>query len=313
MSADGEPKTWYNSPRSAVIGIFLRYAQNPASAADPCHNGSSHSTLPNAFGRGWTQRGWRVAVALALAFAALSMTSNANEAGGFDRSPRRSTHILQLQRTQQLVVITTADWDATSGQMQCFQRADGAWREVWPQSTVSVGRTGLAWGLGLHGGTPAAGGPVKREGDGKAPAGVFPLTEAFGFASAKEAKIARFPYRQLTDKMEGIDDPKSRYYNRIVDRSSIAAPDWNSSERMRVLPYRWGAVVGHNPKQVPGAGSCIFLHVWEGVGVATSGCTAMPEDQMLRLLRWLDRSKEPILVQLPVEEYRRLRESWRLP
>ena len=198
--------------------------------------------------------------------------------------------------------------------MRCFQRADGAsvWREVWPESTVAVARAGLAWGVGLHG-TSAAGGPVKREGDGKAPAGVFPLIEAFGFASAKDAKIAQMPYRQLTEQMEGIDDPKSRYYNRIVDRSSIDAPDWNSSERMRVQPYRWGAVVGHNPNQVPGAGSCIFLHVWEGAGVATSGCTAMPEDQMLRLLRWLDRSKKPILVQLPIEEYRRVRTAWKLP
>ena len=198
--------------------------------------------------------------------------------------------------------------------MRCFQRADGAstWRQVPPESTVAVGRAGLAWGVGLHG-TSAAGGPVKREGDGKAPAGVFPLIEAFGFASAKDAKIAQMPYRQLTEQMEGIDDPKSRYYNRIVDRSSIDAPDWNSSERMRVQPYRWGAVVGHNPNQVPGAGSCIFLHVWEGAGVATSGCTAMPEDQMLRLLRWLDRNKKPILVQLPVEEYRRVRTAWKLP
>ena len=113
--------------------------------------------------------------------------------------------------------------------------------------------------------------------------------------------------------MEGIDDPKSRHYNRIVDGSAVEAKDWNSSERMRIEPYRWGAVVGHNWKQVPGAGSCIFLHVWEGPGVATSGCTAMAEEDMLRLTLWLDRTKKPLLVQLPAEEYRRLRAAWKLP
>ena len=82
---------------------------------------------------------------------------------------------------------------------------------------------------------------------------------------------------------------------------------------MRVEPYRWGAVVAHNLDQVPGAGSCIFLHVWEGAGVPTAGCTAMPEAEMLRLVRWLDRNKNPLLVQLPAAEYRRLRDAWKLP
>jgi D-alanyl-D-alanine dipeptidase len=119
----------------------------------------------------------------------------------------------------------------------------------------------------------------------------------------------------LTDTIEGIDDPASRHYNRLVDTRSIAAKDWRSSERMRRAGdvYRWGVVVGHNWKQVPAAGSCIFLHVWDGAGVGTSGCTAMPEAQMLKVIRWLDRKKNPTLVQLPAAHYRRLRNAWNLP
>ena len=181
-----------------------------------------------------------------------------------------------------------------------------------PQWTVTVGRPGLAWGIGIHGAVRGDS-PIKREGDGKAPAGVFPLVEAFGFEPAELAGVTRFPYRQITNALEGVDDPASRYYNRIVDPASLPTRDWKSSERMRIPPYRWGAVVGHNWKQEPGAGSCIFLHVWEGAGVATSGCTAMPEAEMLRLLRWLDDSKNPVLVQLPIDEYRRVRAKWKLP
>ena len=222
--------------------------------------------------------------------------------------------IHDLDRSRQLVVVTAVDWRAVSGEVRLFERTDSSWRPVAPPQKVVLGRAGLAWGIGLHGTGETAGG-IKSEGDGKAPAGVFPLIEAFGFGSAEDTKLgSRFRYRQLTDRDEGIDDPQSRHYNRIVDAGAVGGRDWKTSEPMRrIEPYRWGVVVGHNWDQVPGAGSCIFLHVWEAAGVPTSGCTAMAEDQMLRLLRWLDRTKKPVLVQLPAEEYRRLRVSWTLP
>ncbi len=53
-------------------------------------------------------------------------------------------------------------------------------------------------------------GRIKREGDGCAPAGVFALHEVFGYASFAEARITRFPYRQLTSSLAGVDDPRSR-------------------------------------------------------------------------------------------------------
>jgi L,D-peptidoglycan transpeptidase YkuD (ErfK/YbiS/YcfS/YnhG family) len=122
---------------------------------------------------------------------------------------------------------------------------------------------------------------VKREGDKRAPAGVFRLLEVYGFASREEADIVSFPYRHLTAGVEGIDDPSSRYYNRLVDGASVHR-DWKSSEQMRRSGevYRWGVVVGHNWNQIPGAGSCIFLHIWERPGEPTSGCTAMPADEL---------------------------------
>ena len=232
---------------------------------------------------------------------------------GVDGSGLRS--IPQLERSHQLVLVTAAGWTSVSAQLRCFERtnADSEWTEVLPASSVVLGRAGLAWGRGLPGASDG-GGPAKREADGKSPAGVFPLIEAFGFDPPQSTGITRIRYRQLTPTTEAIDDPESRHYNRIIDASNLTGKDWKSSEQMRrIEPYRWGAVVGHNWDQVPAAGSCIFLHIWEGAGVPTSGCTAMPERQMLRVLRWLDRTKNPMLVQLPIDEYRRLRGAWRLP
>ena len=220
-----------------------------------------------------------------------------------------------LRRSRQLILVTTRDWDSVPGRLRRFERRgpNAAWRPTGGAVPVVVGRKGLGWGAGLFG--AAAGGPTKKEGDGKAPAGLFRLGPAFGFAPAAEASRLKLPYRPLTPSVECVDDVASRHYNLIVDRDGMKAVDWNSSERMRsVEGYRWGLVVAHNASPpAAGLGSCIFLHVWAGPGQGTAGCTAMEQQSLEELLRWLDPSKRPLLLQLPEAEYARLRGAWRLP
>lgn len=221
-----------------------------------------------------------------------------------------------LARSRQVLVVTTHGWDDVPGTLRRFERKGekGAWARVGADVPVAVGRNGLGWGAGLVG-AGGAGGPSKKEGDGKAPAGLFALGPAFGFAPSGGAARLRVPYVPLTPTVECVDDTASRKYNLIVDRPAAGEVDWDSSERMRsVEGYRWGLVVGHNAAPVvAGRGSCIFLHVWAGPGRGTAGCTAMEEARLTELLRWLDPKKVPLLVQLPEGEYARLRAAWRLP
>jgi zinc D-Ala-D-Ala dipeptidase len=77
--------------------------------------------------------------------------------------------------------------------------------------------------------------------------------------------------------------------------------------------YRFGVMLEHNWSQIPGYGSCIFFHVWDRDRNGTVGCTAVSLTNMERLIHWLDASKNPLIVQLPVVEYLRLKESWELP
>jgi L,D-peptidoglycan transpeptidase YkuD (ErfK/YbiS/YcfS/YnhG family) len=71
--------------------------------------------------------------------------------------------------------------------------------------------------------------------------------------------------------------------------------------------YEWGLLVGHNTSPiVPGNGSCIFIHVWGGPSVTTSGCTALDSADVVELLGWLDPSKAPLLVQMPEDDLARL-------
>jgi D-alanyl-D-alanine dipeptidase len=123
------------------------------------------------------------------------------------------------------------------------------------------------------------------------------------------------PYIALTPTIECVDDPISKFYNRVVDRTTVT-PDWNSSEHMLYSngQYRWGLVIDHNTDPVtPGAGSCIFLHIWLGTGEGTVGCTAMAQENVEALLAWLDPAKQPLLLQLPRAQYQKLKRKWKLP
>lgn len=216
----------------------------------------------------------------------------------------------------QMVLVTTEGWDSVGAVLLRYERAGAGqpWRQVGQAIPAAVGRTGLAWGEGLH---PEPGeGPRKREGDGKAPAGVYALSSAFGYATVAEAAWVRMPYVQSDESVECVDDGRSRYYNRRVDRDTIAQPDWTSHEEMRRPDhlYRWGVWVDHNSNPPrPMGGSCIFLHVWAGPGAATSGCTAMREEDLLQVLRWLDPRARPVLVQLPRAQHASRRAAWGLP
>jgi zinc D-Ala-D-Ala dipeptidase len=220
-----------------------------------------------------------------------------------------------LGRSRQLILVTTRDWGAVEGTLRRFERknSNSAWRQVGPAVPVVVGRNGLAWGAGLS--TRVGEGPLKKEGDGKSPAGAFSLGPAFGFAPASEASWLKLPYTPLDEGTECVDDVNSRHYNLVVERSGVGDVDWKSSERMReVNGYRWGLVVEHNANPaVAGLGSCIFLHIWAGPGKGTAGCTAMAQPNLEELLRWLDAKKRPALVQLTEGEYARLRDAWQLP
>ena len=220
-----------------------------------------------------------------------------------------------LRGSRQLLLVLTDGWDAVDGTMQRLERSsgDGPWRPVGPAVPVVVGRSGLAWGRGVA--SLPGPGPVKREGDGKSPAGVFRLSTAFG-QTPDSPSAWNLPYRYLGDDVECVDDARSAFYNRLTTRREAAQADWSSSEKMWQEPlYKWGVVVDHNaPPQVQSAGgSCIFLHIWRGPGRGTAGCTAMEESALTTTMAWLAPKPAPLLVQLPRAEYERLKSAWRLP
>ncbi len=221
-----------------------------------------------------------------------------------------------FMNSRQLIVVTTNEWGSVVGVLRRYERNEDnqSWKAIGEEIPVNVGRNGMAWGRGLHV-EKISDSPVKKEGDGKAPAGIFSLSLAFGYTTKAEAGAVKLPYVQATPTLECVDDSQSANYNKVLDRKSVGKPDWKSSEQMRRQDeqYRWGVVVDHNSKGEPGCGSCIFLHIWAGPGKGTAGCTAMEARKMEEVMNWLDSAKNPLLVQLPAAEYRGLRQAWGLP
>jgi L,D-peptidoglycan transpeptidase YkuD (ErfK/YbiS/YcfS/YnhG family) len=225
-----------------------------------------------------------------------------------------------LRSSEQMIVVTTPDWSTVEGRLQRYERnAPGAeWERVGDAIGIVVGKKGMGWGAGLMStdrpSLRSPQDPVKKEGDGKSPAGVFRIGTAFGYAAQKPADW-KMPYVPLTPSVECVDDSTSHFYNQIVDRAAVT-PDWHSSEHMSEagVAYRWGAVIDHNVEPAtPSAGSCVFMHIWGGSRVGTAGCTAMPQEQLEPILAWLDPAKSPILVQAPVAQYTKLRRALHLP
>jgi L,D-peptidoglycan transpeptidase YkuD (ErfK/YbiS/YcfS/YnhG family) len=154
---------------------------------------------------------------------------------------------------------------------------------------------------------------------------VYALPAVFGYAGEPPAGL-RMPYVPLRAETECVDDAASPYYNRVVNPSELrGGRTWGSSEMMRRDLhagddlYRLGVLVAYNPTGARdpasgrGAGSCIFLHLWRGPEQPTVGCTAMSEPAMVELLRWVDPTESPVLVQGTRADLEALRRAGTLP
>lgn len=223
-----------------------------------------------------------------------------------------------LNEALQLVVVTTPDWNATTGELRRFKR-DGpetAWMPVGDAIPVVLGKAGLAWGAGYDSlATPVpTAGPLKQEGDMRSPAGLFTMSTAFGFAPRDSVPLMRLSYLKLKPGIECVDDTASKYYNNVIEKSAVEDADWQSSEKMaEIQQYKLGVIVEYNPTVVKGRGSCVFLHIWEGPSSTTSGCTAMDEVQLKEVSEWIQPGAHPMLAQMPIKVYEQLVDAWKLP
>ncbi len=182
-----------------------------------------------------------------------------------------------MQARQLLLVFTDAA-EQNRAELFCLENTGTSWNIALPAMPASVGRKGIA--------APGA----KREGDGCSPYGLYPIGMAFGYQASC---TTRMPYRQMSADDIWVDDPAAPDYNHLVKKAATTAKSFEYMRRQDNL-YKYGLVVEYNTNPVvAGHGSAIFIHIWSRSYGPTAGCLAMSEENLLKVLAFLDPAKSP--------------------
>ncbi len=204
-----------------------------------------------------------------------------------------------LLNTNQVLFVKTAAAGAVQGTMFLYERKTRykPWR-LKNSFAVVVGRAGLARDPQTV--IPFTNMPLKKEGDGKSPAGIFPLGDMFSYHKLDNLKM---PHVQVDTNCYCVDDATSAYYNTLIVKDTATAA-FNSFEYMKRKDdfYEYGVWVLYNSAPaISGNGSCIFIHIWKDENTGTAGCTAMSKAHILQLIHWLDKRKKPVLLQVTAD------------
>lgn len=190
----------------------------------------------------------------------------------------------RIGESSQILLVWNINPASVDVRISLWERKNCGWQSPFAPLDGVIGRKGFA--------PPGE----KREGDGRTPAGIFPLGTVFGY---EPSFPTRMPYRQATGDDLWIDDVRAADYNRWVKRGITQATSFEIMRRDDDL-YKYGIVVEYNTHPVvKGYGSAIFFHLWRGKEIPTAGCIALSADDLIRIMKWLDPARKPLVVMGP--------------
>jgi L,D-peptidoglycan transpeptidase YkuD (ErfK/YbiS/YcfS/YnhG family) len=219
------------------------------------------------------------------------------------------------EKSTQCVVGISEGWDSSHVTLTYHEKTGGKWKQVGESWKGRLGSKGLVWGRGLH--SNPSGAVLKKEADGRSPAGVFNLGGVWG-VHEKVKKHPKTFYHRVTTRDLWVEDPHSKFYNQFLSLDREPKTEWEKEARMVQDDHAHSLkmFIGHNayPNTVADGGSSIFFHIWRREGAAASaGCTTMPENKLRELIATVDPGRRPLYVLLPRKEYEKFKSTWKLP
>lgn len=180
----------------------------------------------------------------------------------------------------QVITVSATSGTATTATVQAYQlAASGVYQKVGGSIQAYVGAAGIG---------------QAHEGSTRTPAGEWGLTQAFGIAANPGTAL---PYFKVDNLDWWDEDQGSKQYNQHVRCAPGSCPfDESLSEHLidYTVQYQYGVFFDYNTDPVvPGAGSGFFLHVANGQ--PTAGCVAVPQANLVTLLKWLSPGQHPVI------------------
>lgn len=201
-----------------------------------------------------------------------------NNSTGIQENKLGIANTVAAQNSSQ--IITVVSNGGSYGELVMWQKdGNGNWFEV-DRVAARLGQNGMKYASEVY------------EMDKCTPTGIYTVTEAFGINGNPGSGV---PYRELDGSEYWVDDVDSEYYNTM----QFGDPNgrWNSAEKLVDFPgyYNYSLVIDYNRWPViPGKSSAIFLHC--DMGIYTYGCVAIPQNNLVNLLTWLDPNSNPVMI-----------------
>ena len=183
----------------------------------------------------------------------------------------------------QVITVVARSTASTTAQLREWTKVPGGWQPVSGNIPANLGTAGLT----TH----------PSESLSATPIGSFTLTQAFGRDANPGTAL---PYLRTTPDDWWVSQPGPLYntHQRCASSCAFDTGAGNPNEHLyyETPYYNYAVVIDYNtgPRITPGAGSAFFLHVT--VGAATQGCVAIPVDNLLPLMRWLNPADQPRIV-----------------
>lgn len=198
-------------------------------------------------------------------------------------NPGYPDSIIPKDAEQILMVWRSSSDSLHQGYLMAIENKRNKTIRVFDKIKVSLGRSGIISSA------------LKKEGDGSTPAGFYRLGQLFSYESNIDTRL---PFIQVTKEDKWIDDSTSPDYNKYV-RGATQAKSYENL-LLASIDYKYCMVIEYNTSPVvKGKGSAIFFHITNERYPSTAGCVAVKEQDMLRILSWLDPQKKKYIGIIP--------------
>ncbi len=191
-----------------------------------------------------------------------------------------------IGNSRQVILVAGDNHQQNKAKLYAYEKYDDTWQKAFEPMDAVVGLNGLT--------------NNKVEGDKKSPVGVFSIYRCFGRYENPGTKLS---YTQFNEDEYWVDDMKSEFYNTY--QKGPVEQRWDSAEDLYAIgdPYKYFIVIEYNTENpIVGKGSAIFLHIWKGEDSHTAGCTAISEENLMKIIKWLDPSSQPLIIQFHADD-----------